>query len=92
MENPNNRGMRDRDGSNMTFLIGALIVVLAVIAYFVWAGGYWGGRPHGNNVTAQTPTRQQVVPNTQLPPPANTNVTPNKPVNNTPATKTPQPQ
>lgn len=92
MEHPSNRGdYNDRSNSNLTVLIGALIVILAVIGYFVWAGGYWGGRPMGNNVTAQTPTRQQIVPNKQLPA-NNPNVTPSKPVNNTPATSSPRPQ
>lgn len=80
-------------GSNMALLFGALIVVLAVIGYFAWAGGYFGPQQTGTSVTAQTPTRRPVVPNTQLPannPPAN--VTPDKPVNNTPATNTPKPQ
>jgi hypothetical protein len=87
VEHPNRIDRPAGDGgSNSALLIGALIVVLAIIGYFAWAGGYLGHGPAANSITAQTPTRQPVAPNA-LP-----NVTPNKPVNNTPATNAPKPQ
>ena len=83
MEHPNRSNYDEQPNSSLTLVIGALIIVLAVAGYFAWAGGYLGPHQPGTAVTAQTPTRKPVM---------TPNVTPNKPVNNTPATNTPRPE
>jgi hypothetical protein len=67
-DSPFGTGSSYGPGSGVAFLIGAILVVFAIVAYGMWTGGT--GTPQGPTTTMEQPAKPTTQPPATNPPPS----------------------